>query len=148
MHGKLRALALMVGLSALPLQVTPTFAESCDLIGANSSFTISDGTGTSRSWRFIVDGVVYQSDTFDMLEKQKKKKTSSKNNTLKVLFVFKDEKGITRSPNDEPTMSVSASIQGEINENQDSGTLTLRDRTTNKKYRIDDPSGGLAINCG
>ena len=72
MNGRLRAAALIAGLMALPLQASPTFADSCELVSTNGSLNVN---GLGRSWRINVDGVTYQSDAFDKLTRQTRKRT-------------------------------------------------------------------------
>jgi hypothetical protein len=147
MHGRgLGAVALVVGLSVLPLQTSTTYADSCEIVGSNGSMIIEDGSGPKRSWRLHIDGVTYQSDEFDSL---KKTKSSSKNGSKKeTLFTFKDSKNVDRTPNNDVTKSINAKVKGEINESSDRGFVTVKDKTNKREYRIEDPEHGLAINCG
>lgn len=157
MHGRLRALALMVGLSALPLQASPTHANVCEIVGTNGSLIVNSGSSTNRSWRIFIEGVTYQSDTFDKLtvEKRSKKSTSKKSSNKKKksssskenVVVFKDSSGITRTPNNDVVKTVDATIKGEINETAASGFVVIKDRTNNRDYRIEDPSQGTALSC-
>jgi hypothetical protein len=151
MHGRLGAIALVVGLASVPLQVSPASADICTMAGGNGSFLINDGVENARSWMINVDGQTYQSDQFDKLTKVTRKvKVKVGNKSKKVnetVFTFKDKKGITRTGGD-GVKSVDASIKGEINENLDSATVTVKDRTANRDYRIDDLPAGSQINCG
>ena len=143
---RLGAVALVMGLSLLPLQPSTTYADTCEIVGTNGSMTIEDGSEPKRSWRIHIDGVTYQSDEFDSF---KKTKTSSKNSSKnETVFTFKDSKRIDRTPNNDVTKSINAKVSGEINESFDKGYVTIKDKSNKVEFRIEDPDNGLAINCG
>ncbi|HEX3247120.1 MAG TPA: hypothetical protein VHX16_17065, partial [Chloroflexota bacterium] len=147
-NGRFRAAALIAGLMALPLQASPTFADSCELVSTNGSLDIN---GLSRSWHINVDGVTYQSDSFDKLTRQTRKHVirngKSKTTVKETILTFKDSTDITRTPNNDVGKTVEANIKGEINEDQDTGFVTLKDQSNQRKFRIDDPAHGLPISC-
>ena len=148
MNGRLRAAALIAGLMALPLQASPTFADSCELVSTNASLNVN---GLSRSWRLNVDGVTYESDAFDNITRQSRKRIvrngKLKTTVKETILSFKDSSAITRTPNNDVGKTVEATIKGEINEDQDTGFVTLKDHSNQRKFRIEDPAQGLPINC-
>jgi hypothetical protein len=148
MNGRFRAAALIAGLMALPLQTSPTFADSCELVSTNGSLNIS---GLSRSWRLTIDGVTYESDAFDKLSRQTRKEIvrngKLKTTVKQTILTFKDSSAITRTPYDDVGKTVEATIKGEINEDKDTGFVTLKDESNQRKFRINDPAQGLPINC-
>jgi hypothetical protein len=148
MKGRLRAAALIAGLMALPFQASPTFADSCELVSTNGSLDIN---GLSRSWRMNVDGVTYESDSFDKLTRQTRKRIvmdgKLKTRVKETILTFVDSSAITRTPNDDVGKTVEAKIKGEINEDQDTGFVTLKDQSNQRKFRLNDPARGLPINC-
>jgi hypothetical protein len=152
MQGRLGALALIVGITALPLQASPAFADTCEMVGNNGSMLINDGSGRARSWRINIDGVTYQSDQFDKLTKETRKrivKEGNKKFTYRdVVFTFKDTASVTRTPIDDVVKTVDAVIKGEINESNDTGFVVIKDKSNNRDYRINDPEHGLPVNCG
>ena len=151
MQRRLGALALIVGITALPLQASPAFADTCEMVGNNGSMLINDGS-VARSWRINIDGVTYQSDHFDKLTKETRKrivKEGKKKLTYRdVVFTFKDAASVTRTPIDDVVKTVDAVIKGEINESNDTGFVVIKDKSNDRDYRIDDPALGLPVNCG
>jgi hypothetical protein len=149
MHGRLRALALIVGLSAIPFQASPTHAdEVCEVVGTAGVFRIADGKDTDRQWRFIADGMIYSSDRFDKLNLSTTKVKKSNGKTVKeTVLAFKDKSSVTRTPNDDNGAAVDVVLTGTIAESDRSGEIILTDRTNAKEYKITDPSGGFKIAC-
>ena len=149
MHGRLRTLAFIVGLSSVPFQAAPARAEAfCELIGTSGVFSIADGKDQNREWRFIVEGVTYTSDRFDKV-KQTTKMVKKANGTKvkETVLIFKDKTSITRTPNDDNGKSVDVVILGQISDSDRSGDVTLTDHSNHLKYKIVDPNGGLKTSC-
>lgn len=131
------ALAIAVAVSAVPFNVSPAWADDCEIASSGNVFSIN---AAAQSWKLIVDGATYTSEKFDKFKKKSNKKTQ--------LFRFKDKSNVTRTPNNDGGIAVSVSLAGEINETDRSGSLSLRDKTNGRDYSISDGSNGPKIECG
>ena len=133
----LASLAIAVSVSAVPFNVSPAWADDCEILSGGNVFSVNTA---AQSWKLIVDGAIYTSEKFDKFKKKSSKKTQ--------LFRFKDKSNVTRTPNNDSGVAVSVSLAGEINETDRSGSLSLRDKTNGKEYTINDGSNGPKIECG